>query len=176
MVNQGVDWLNSLSPAAAESELLKCCGSTVWAQRLSVARPFSSLEELNRKASEIWWSLGEGDWLEAFRSHPKIGERKAEQVVSPEAQSWSEQEQSATHNTAQATMQTLRELNRLYEEKFGYIFIICATGKSTEDIIANLRRRLNNDYQEELEISAEEQNRITQLRLTKLLASVECNK
>ena len=162
--------LNLLSPGEAENELLKCCGSRSWAQRLINERPFKSLDDLLAKADRIWWSLGPDDWLEAFRSHPKIGEKKAEHQTSPEAQHWSEQEQSGTRGGAQETMRLLAELNDQYEAKFGYIFIICASGKSSDEMLARLRERLKNDPQKELPVAAREQALITQLRLRKLVA------
>jgi OHCU decarboxylase len=132
-------------------------------------RPFGSLERLMLEAETIWWSLMPEDWLEAFRSHPKIGERKAAEQTSAEAQRWSEQEQSGTRTASLDTMQVLAELNSKYEEKFGYIFIVCATGRSSEEMLALLRERLNNDPENELRIAAEEQSRITKLRLRKLV-------
>ena len=88
-MNQSISRINELSAALAQSEFLKCCGSDEWAKRMSAARPFSNADELSAKADEIWWSLSEEDWLEAFRAHPKIGEKKAAAVQSAEAQAWS---------------------------------------------------------------------------------------
>ena len=132
-------------------------------------RPFMSLNELLDTADHIWWSLDPRDWLEAFQSHPKIGEKKAASAVAVAAQRWSEDEQSGIRNSAQETIAALAKLNRMYEEKFGFIFIVCATGKSSEEMLSNLRRRLNNDPDEELRIAAAEQAKITQLRLRKLI-------
>jgi OHCU decarboxylase len=132
-------------------------------------QPFSSPAELIAAGERIWWSLEEKDWLEAFRSHPKIGERKAEQQTSAEAQKWSEQEQSGVQAAADKTKATLANLNSEYETKFGFIFIICATGKSSEEILSALQDRLKNDPEKELRIAAAEQARITSLRLEKLL-------
>jgi len=169
--------LNSLSTNEAEAEFHKCCGSRNWTRQMSKERPIGSLDELISKADRIWWSLKPTDWLEAFRSHPKIGESsrgiaagqtKMDRLKS-RSQEWSEQEQSGVRNAAQETMRTLVKLNRKYEERFGYIFIICATGKSSEEMLALLRERLNNDPEKELRIAAEEQSRITQLRLKKLV-------
>ena len=163
--------LNSLSANAAEQEFLKCCGSRNWAQQLVAARPFESPSDLSAKADRIWWSLESQDWLEAFHSHPKIGEKKAAAATAKEAQKWSADEQSGIQNSAATTIDALAELNRVYEEKFEFIFIICATGKSSEEMLAILRERLENDSEEELRIAAAEQAKITQLRLEKLLAS-----
>lgn len=160
--------LNLLSTREAENEFLKCCGSRRWAKRMVAARPFASVDELTAKADRIWWELEPQDWLEAFHSHPKIGERKAAVATSMEAQKWSETEQSGTRGSAQATMQALTDLNREYEETFGYIFIVCATGKSSEEMLHILRDRMNNVPENELRIAASEQAKITQLRLNKL--------
>lgn len=136
---------------------------------MSEARPFSNSDELSSKADEIWSKLDEEDWLEAFRAHPKIGERKAAAAQSAEAQRWSAQEQSESQKTAAETKEALADGNREYEQRFGFIFIICATGKSAEEILAALTGRLNNDSETELRAAAEEQRKITQLRLQKLL-------
>ena len=171
MTDRGLDSLNSLAPGEAETEFLKCCGSRNWARRMAVQRPFANQVELLGKADSIWWSLDSADWLEAFRSHPKIGEKKAAQPTSAEAQGWSEQEQSGTRNAAPETIEALSAGNRDYEQKFGYIFIVCATGKSSEEMLTRLSERLGNDPERELRIAAEEQSRITQLRLKKLIDS-----
>ncbi len=165
----GLERLNSLPPAEAEAELLKCCGSTRWASLVTARRPFRDASELMLTADAAWWSLGPEDWLEAFRSHPKIGEKKAEAATSEQARRWSEGEQSGTRAAAPQTLDELAEANRAYEERFGHIFIICATGKTAEEMLAALRARLGNEPREELRVAAEEQRRITRLRLEKLL-------
>jgi OHCU decarboxylase len=153
----------------AEAEFLKCCGSRNWAQRMVAARPFSDLNDLITKADSVWWSLDSESWLEAFHSHPKIGEKKAAAPTAVAAQQWSEDEQSGIRNSARQTLDELADLNRAYEEKFGYIFIVCASGKSSEEMLAILHGRLKNNAAEELRIAAAEQAKITQLRLRKLL-------
>ncbi len=150
-------------------EFSKCCGSIAWVRQMVNSRPFASLAEVVATADEAWWSLKPNDWLEAFRCHPKIGEKKAAAQTSLEAQKWSEQEQAGAGNAAQATTQALTELNQEYEEKFGYIYIVCATGKSSEEMLAILRERLKNDRDTELRIAAGEQAKITLLRLKKLV-------
>lgn len=132
-------------------------------------RPFANPEHLNTVADRVWWSLEPSDWLEAFVSHPKIGERSAARKVAAEAEHWATQEQSGVTNAAEETMRSLADLNQEYEEKFGYIFIVCATGKSSEEILAILQDRLPNDPETEIRIAAREQSRITKLRLGKLL-------
>jgi len=136
-------------------------------------RPFMNLNELLENADRVWWSLEPRDWLEAFHSHPKIGEKKAAAATAAEAQKWYEDEQSGTRNSALETMAALAELNREYEEKFGFIFIVCASGKSSEEMLAILRDRLNHGPDEELKLAAAEQSKITQLRLRKLIDNTD---
>jgi OHCU decarboxylase len=133
------------------------------------SRPFLSVDRLNAKAAEIWLDLDQNDWLEAFRSHPKIGEKKAEVTVSTQSQAWSAQEQSGVDNAAALTIAELEQLNREYLNKFGFIFIVCATGKSSDEMLAILKSRLGNDHEKELGIAAAEQAKITELRLKKLV-------
>jgi OHCU decarboxylase len=164
-----IAWLNELDPEEARKELLKCCGATRWAETVERHRPYASLEQLIAKANDVWWSLDESDWLEAFRSHPRIGERKAANAVSAQSQQWSVQEQQGVQNAAQQTIDKLAQLNLEYENKFGFIFIVCATGKSSDEILALLEQRLPNDASTELPIAAAEQAKIAELRLRKLL-------
>jgi OHCU decarboxylase len=164
--------LNALDAAEAERELLKCCGSNAWARRLAARRPFRETRELWTAADEIWWSLDAEDWLEAFAAHPKIGGRRAAREQDAQASAWSEQEQSGARDAEQATLDELAEANRAYEEKFGHIFIVCAAGKTAGEMLALLRARLPNDASTELRNAAEEQRKITRLRLEKLLEAI----
>ncbi|HEX8096572.1 MAG TPA: 2-oxo-4-hydroxy-4-carboxy-5-ureidoimidazoline decarboxylase [Pyrinomonadaceae bacterium] len=164
--------LNSLSAEDAAAELLKCCGSTRWAEEMTGARPFRNLGELEEKADSVWRSLDEEDWLEAFSRHPKIGESKAAREIPSGAEKWSEQEQSGARAASGETLSELARLNRAYEERFGHIYIVCATGKSSEEMLAILKERLANDPRTELRAAAEEQRKITRLRLRKLLEAV----
>jgi OHCU decarboxylase len=161
--------LNALAPEQAKAEFLKCCGSQAWAKTMSEARPFIDVGALFYKADSSWWSLGEEDWLEAFRAHPKIGEQKAAVAQSEQARSWSAREQSGVQNAAAETKASLAAGNQEYEERFGFIFIVCATGKSSEEMLRTLNQRLQNDRGTELRAAAEEQRKITRLRLEKLL-------
>lgn len=136
---------------------------------MSDARPFADLDQLLKEADRVWWSLTEQDWLEAFRAHPKIGEKKAEATQSAQARAWSAHEQSESQKAAAETKAALADGNRQYEKQFGFIFIICASGKSAEEILSSLNERLNNDPAAELRVAAEEQRKITQLRLKKLI-------
>ena len=169
MQTHDLAWLNSLSDDDAAKELLQCCGSQRWARALTNARPYLTIEALLAKSDEIWRSLDRNDWLEAFRSHPKIGEKKAADKVSAQARQWSGQEQSDISAASADTVESLATLNRQYEEKFGFIFIICATGKASGEMLTSLRERLEHDPVDELPIAAAEQSKITELRLKKLL-------
>ena len=162
-------WFNALTPEAARAELLKCCGAKQWAEAMEQGRPYLSLWHLLAHANDVWRTLDEGEWLEAFRSHPKIGERKAANTVAEQAQQWSAQEQRGVAAATHDAVEKLARLNRVYEEKFGFIFIVCATGKSSDEILALLEQRLTNAPEVELPIAAAEQAKITELRLRKLL-------
>jgi OHCU decarboxylase len=168
-LKQGLDNLNALSSAEAEAELMKCCGSVRWARDVAGARPFSDMDELLDAADLAWWSLDSADWLEAFSHHPQIGERESERPQAAEAARWSEEEQSGTTDAEAETSGALAAANRAYLQKFGYIFIVCATGKTSGEMLSLCERRLSNEPAEELRNAAEEQRRITQLRLRKLL-------
>ena len=160
---------NALAPEAAREELLKCCGATRWAEAMEQGRPYLSLWHLLAHGNDVWRTLDQDEWLEAFRSHPKIGEKKAANQVAVQSQQWSAQEQHRVANATAAAIEKLARLNRVYEEKFGFIFIVCATGKSSDEILASLEQRLTNAPDVELPIAAAEQAKITELRLRKLL-------
>src|SRR6185369_8342988 len=162
--------LKALPPGEAQKEFLKCCGSVKWAQAMVQLRQYAAtIEGLALLGNEMWWSLKRSDWLEAFHSHPKIGEKKAAAEVPRESKQWSGQEQSGVQAAANETLDELAQLNREYEEKFGFIFIVCATGKSAGEMLAILRERLRNEREAELRIAAAEQAKITELRLKKLV-------
>jgi len=172
-LTQGIARLNALSSEEAQAELLKCCGSTNWARRMARQRPFPSGADAMRRlldsADRVWWDLGREDWLEAFTRHPRIGEKAAAKDASAETRRWSEEEQSGTRSAREQVLAALAKANRAYEQRFGYVFIVCATGKSSEEMLALLQQRLQNDPAAELRMAAEEQRRITHLRLQKLL-------
>jgi OHCU decarboxylase len=169
-LNESLRRLNKLSLEETSAELLKCCGSSAWANGLAAQGPFESVDELILAADRLWWRLSSEDWLEAFSSHPKIGEQSGARPGPEKARAWSAEEQSGTQNASREVMSELMRANRAYEAKFGYIFIVCATGKSTEEMLALLKQRLPHDPATELRIAAAEQSKITRLRLIKLLA------
>ena len=184
--NPGVlrlDALNALDDDAAARELRRCCGSARWVSGMVALRPFATVDAVADAADRIWWELDEADWREAFASHPKIGEQDAGQAgqagnarqvgqggqADESTDAWSAQEQAGVAGVGADVTRRLAIANRDYEARFGYIFIICATGKSAAEMLAALERRLNNPPEQELRIAAEEQRRITLLRLAKLL-------
>jgi 2-oxo-4-hydroxy-4-carboxy-5-ureidoimidazoline decarboxylase len=133
-------------------------------------RPIQDEALLIATSDGIWRTLGEPDWLEAFRSHPRIGESHAEEASSAQSSAWSAQEQQKSATADEALKMALKWGNREYEQKFGRIFIVCATGKSASEILAILRRRLHNDEATELRQAAEEQRQIMHIRLRKWLS------
>ena len=163
-----VRW-NQASEADAVREIMPCCGSKSWAQRLTDRRPVSSEASLLTASDQIWRSLQSTDWLEAFHSHPRIGESSGKAPVGSQSTSWSLVEQGQVTTATDTVKADLAGANRVYEEKFGHIFIVCATGKSAAEILAILRLRMQNDGTTELREAAEEQRQITQLRLRKWL-------
>ncbi|HEU4558836.1 MAG TPA: 2-oxo-4-hydroxy-4-carboxy-5-ureidoimidazoline decarboxylase [Longimicrobium sp.] len=166
----GLERLNDLPDEEAEAAFLTCCGATIWARQMTRLRPFITEGELLEAADRVWWSLNPEDWLESFRAHPRIGERKAETPQNERAATWSAQEQAGAASAGADVAAQLAEGNRVYEQRFGYIYIVKATGKTADEMLAILRERLANDPETELRIAAGEQAKITRLRLEKLLA------
>ncbi|MCG8425103.1 MAG: allantoicase [Proteobacteria bacterium] len=160
--------LNASSDEEFETDMLACCGSSAWGQAMAEARPFADVASLVRTADQAWSKLDKFDWLEAFAAHPRIGESKE---GGDRSISWSRNEQSGLANASDAELDRLAEANRSYYEQFGYTFIVYASGKSAAKMLSLLRERLDNDADEELKIAAEEQRKITRVRLGKLLRS-----
>jgi OHCU decarboxylase len=158
---------NALPPAAAEAELLACCSSPRWAAAVAALRPFRDLDQLQEAADEAWWALDEGDWFDAIAAHPRIGERA---VGGGAHERWSAAEQADAQRAEQAVRDEIARLNVDYELRFGHVFLICASGRSGEEILAELRRRLDHAPETELRTAAEEQAKITRLRLGQLVA------
>jgi 2-oxo-4-hydroxy-4-carboxy-5-ureidoimidazoline decarboxylase len=163
-----VHW-HALSVEEAAQEILPCCGSTSWARAVAKRRPINDVASLLVVADETWWGLGPSDWMEAFSKHPRIGERKAPQVASAQSATWSAQEQRNVADAGKSVQRALAEANQEYERRFDRVFIVCATGKSVSEILEILRRRLQNDDSTELREAAEEQRKITNIRLKKWL-------
>jgi 2-oxo-4-hydroxy-4-carboxy-5-ureidoimidazoline decarboxylase len=159
---------NRLPSEDAEKEVLPCCGSSAWATALANRRPLADEAALLAASDEIWRSLSQTDWLQAFRSHPRIGESVTHALAGQSA-SWATQEQQKVADAADAVKIALADGNREYERRFQHIFIVCATGKTGPEMLAILRRRLQNDAATELREAAEQQRLITQIRLKKWL-------
>ena len=161
--------LNSLTISDANEQFETCCGAANWVEKMNQNRPFQNKDDLYQKAESIWYSLSSKDWLEAFTHHPKIGNIDSLRKKFHNTKLISEDEQSGINDAAESTLKDLAESNQLYQDKFGFIFIICATGKSADEMLALIKIRLNNNANAEMLNAAEEQNKITQLRLEKLL-------
>ena len=161
--------LNSLTISDANEQFETCCGAANWVEKMNQNRPFQNKDDLYQKAESIWYSLSSKDWLEAFTHHPKIGNIDSFRKKFHNTKSISKDEQSGINDAAESTLKDLAESNQLYQDKFGFIFIICATGKSADEMLALIKIRLNNNANAEMLNAAEEQNKITQLRLEKLL-------
>lgn len=161
---------NKLSPQEKNAALLKCCGASKWAALLSERFPFSSLDEMKKESDSIWFSLGEDDWKEAFSRHPKIGDTESLRKKFESTADWAGIEQSGVNNAGTGILQQLKDGNDAYEKKFGYIFIVCATGKSAGEMLSMLQARLLNNPANEISVAAQEQNKITHLRLDKLFS------
>lgn len=162
---------NSLDHATAAREALPCCGSHAWAAALASARPLADEPSLIETSAAIWRNLPEQAWQEAFNSHPRIGQNHAQTHATEESLRWSAQEQHAALSDDHAAKLALEAANRLYEQRFGRIFIVCASGKTSAEILAILEIRMQNNTATELREAAEQQRQITQLRLHRWLES-----
>ena len=161
--------LNTLPKEQLKQELFKCCGSANWVDNMLPFFPADDLVELLEDAEEQWFKCTEADFLEAFTHHPKIGDIDSLKKKFASTAQWATGEQSGAAVASDEIIQALSRGNKLYEEKFGFIFIVCATGKSAEEMLQLLQERLPNNRAEEILIAADEQNKITKLRIQKLL-------
>jgi 2-oxo-4-hydroxy-4-carboxy-5-ureidoimidazoline decarboxylase len=162
---------NSMPRGKAVEEILPCCGSRAWARAMAARRPIRTAVDLLAACDAIWKDLPVSDWIEAFQSHPRIGESKAPSAASAQSTAWSSTEQQKVGTAGDAVKAALAEGNRAYEQRFGRILIVCATGKSAQEILEILERRLRNDDRTELLEAAEQQRQIAHLRLKKWLNS-----
>jgi len=160
--------LNTLDKQKLREELFKCCGSSAWVEKMLKVFPMDDLVELLEDAEEKWFECSETDWKEAFSHHPEIGDIESLKQKFNNS-GWAVGEQAGVKEASQQTLETLAEGNRLYRARFGYIFIVCATAKSAEELLGLLHARLPNAPEEEINIAADEQNKITKIRLEKLL-------
>ncbi len=164
-----LDELNQLSTKLAYEEFYKCCACHRLCNELCVRRPFHDIDHLISIAESLWQGYGEAEFLEAFKGHSKIGDLESLKKKYSNTLQWSQQEQSGMRTVDETTLLKLMNLNKTYEDKFGFIFIVCATGKSAQEMLTILKSRINNHRSLELKIAAEEQAKITKIRLEKLL-------
>ncbi|NYF79414.1 2-oxo-4-hydroxy-4-carboxy-5-ureidoimidazoline decarboxylase [Granulicella arctica] len=168
-MNAALTRWNTLDAASAAREVLPCCGSHAWAERLAAMRPFADGDALFTASDAVWLGLPEPAWQEAFDSHPRIGQHHAQKQATAESLRWSEQEQRTALSPDAAAKLALEAANHRYEARFGRIFIVCAAGKSATEILGLLEARMSNDAATELHEAAEQQRQITQLRLRRWL-------
>jgi OHCU decarboxylase len=162
-LSDALERFNRLSGAEAERDLYSCCASTAWASRVAARRPYAEIELLLQTADEEWLALGPQVWLEALEGHPRIGEQGGHSPAS------SEREQRVVRTTTVETLTALAEENRRYEARFGHVFLISASGRTADEILAAIRQRMNNSADVEVRVAAEEHRKITRLRLERLL-------
>ncbi|UYM16749.1 2-oxo-4-hydroxy-4-carboxy-5-ureidoimidazoline decarboxylase [Endozoicomonas euniceicola] len=164
-----LEQLNALADSEARDFFTHCCTSLRWAQGMVSSRPFASHEELLAKADDCWQPCDRNDILQAFEGHPKIGDINSLKAKYANTSKIAGHEQSGTVGADEKVLTALAEGNQRYEERFGYLFIVCATGKSAAEMLALLKERLNNSPDNELIIAAAEQQKITRIRLNKLI-------
>jgi OHCU decarboxylase len=167
-MNQILNDFNQLEADQARTALLHCCAAKRWAHGLTSMRPFANEEELLLSSDKVCATMLEQDWMEAFRAHPRIGEQKVRHA-SAQSRAWSSEEQSSSSNAQITVLDKLAAGNHLYEQTFGFTYIVCATGKTADEMLTILEQRLSNDRDKELAEAAEQQRQITQLRLRKWL-------
>jgi 2-oxo-4-hydroxy-4-carboxy-5-ureidoimidazoline decarboxylase len=172
-VTRGLARLNALPPGEAADELRACCGSSRWVSAMLAGRPFASVAALISAAADAWQATGPEDWEEAFAHHPRIGERRAAAAVSARARDWSAGEQAAASEENAGARTALAEAVAGYERRFGWIYIVCASGRSAGELLSDIEARLGNDPEHERTVAMWEQGKITALRLRKLVGSEE---
>ena len=164
-----LEQLNKLPRPELHQELFTCCSSMAWVENLAKKRPFQDMTHLISEAEKVWSSLGERDWLEAFAGHPQIGDVSTLEKKYAATSDWASSEQSGVGAASRETLLELADYNKKYLNKFGFIFIVCATGKSAQGMLDLLKGRIDNEREVELKIAAAEQFKITKIRLEKLI-------
>lgn len=168
----GLARFNALPAGEARAALLRCCGSARWTEMMSAGRPYANDDALLAAADRTWTELEPGDWREAFAHHPRIGDRAALEARFAATRAWSAGEQGEVATAGTDVLDALAEGNRAYEARFGHVFLVCATGRTADEMLALLRERLTNPAEVELRVAAAEQAKIMRLRLAKLLQEV----
>jgi OHCU decarboxylase len=169
-VNPTLAAWNEAYESSATDAMIACCGASRWAAAMVGLRPIANVVELSTAADRVWATMGEGDWMEAFACHPRIGSRTAAHATARSA-AWSDEEQSKARIADQVVLAELAEGNADYERKFGFTYIVCATGKTAGEMLTILKRRMASDRATELRDAAEQQRQIMQIRLGKWLVS-----
>ena len=160
---------NTAGAMEARNAMLACCGSKRWADAMVALRPIADIAALSETADRVWATMQEADWLEAFACHPRIGQRRGSMHAGEQSAAWSRAEQAQTSSASDQMMAAIADGNQRYEELFGFTYIVCATGKSAEEMLAILNRRLGSSREAELREAAEQQRQIMQIRLGKWL-------
>ncbi len=160
--------INAWTADEARESFKHCCGSMRWSEAMERARPFESAAALFETAERIWWELSDVDWLEAFRAHPRIGDIDGLRARFAATAAWASREQAGVLGASEEVLRNLAMGNRQYEERFGYIFIVCATGKTAQEMLELLRQRLSNAAPAEIKLAAGEQMKITKIRLERI--------
>ena len=161
--------INYWNTYEAREAFRRCCGSTRWSWEMENVRPFETVESVHSAAEQIWWGLRPADWFEAFASHPEIGCIPEPSTASAATAAWSKAEQSGVAGAPADVQAQLALLNRRYKARFGHIFIVCATGKSAQEMLEMLEQRLKNSPKDEMRVAAAEQAKITRIRLGKII-------
>jgi 2-oxo-4-hydroxy-4-carboxy-5-ureidoimidazoline decarboxylase len=159
---------NETDSESAISAMIACCGARKWANAMIAHRPIADEQELHEIADRAWETMNEADWMEAFETHPRIGEPKDSNPFSQSSR-WSQQEQSSVNTATETTLAQLAEANARYQERFGFTYVVCATGKSPEEMLSILNRRLSSDLSSEMREAAAQQRQIMHIRLRKWL-------
>ncbi len=167
-----IDELNDKKAEDAVEALLECCGSQTWAKRMAKARPFRDIAALTEAADSIWSDLDKNDWLEAFAAHPRIGDVDTDEPRLVHTRKWASDEQSRVASASETVRALLAEGNRRYEERFGHIFVVFASGKSAGQMLRLLKDRMKNKPADEIKIAAAEQQKITHFRLQKMIDAI----
>ncbi|HEX2646617.1 MAG TPA: 2-oxo-4-hydroxy-4-carboxy-5-ureidoimidazoline decarboxylase [Candidatus Dormibacteraeota bacterium] len=163
-MSDGLDRFNEMPIIEAQDRLYACLANQPWAKRVADGRPYRDVDQLLAAAESAWTDLGPGDWLQAFKAHPRIGEGGGY------APATSEREQSGVGQASASTLAALAAENRAYEARFGHVFLIAARGRGADEILHELRRRMSNDAFSEVEVATAEHKKITRMRLMELVA------
>jgi 2-oxo-4-hydroxy-4-carboxy-5-ureidoimidazoline decarboxylase len=163
--------LNEMPFDQFSDNVFKCCGSKTWAEKMLAARPFSNSQDLHKHAFDLWLDCRKNDWLEAFTHHPRIGDVDSLKKKFADTAAWASGEQSSVNTAQIPVLEDLKAYNDAYFDKFGFIFIVFATGKSAQEMLDILKKRIDNDVVEEIINAMREQAKITKIRLDKLLGA-----